>query len=1169
MKRIRYSIALAFFAGWLTVLCAAENVSPWDLWRQGYTAFEKGESARDRGDHVKALEYFQEAAENYRAVRKARPSWNQNVINSRILLCEQEIADAKRLLNQPAAAASTGAVAAGTDADSTGSTTAVAGSDHNALAAELVKMQAEIAQYKKKLFDALVEVEDLRRQAIRGKSAAAEMENMIRERRVAEEKYRLLEAKCKELESKASRPSEELNTANRKLVEMRINLETAEQKLTLSRNREQTQIRENADLVRERNDLKSTLDLTKRRLEAVSQDAEALRTIRQQAAQEKNALLQKNTELEKQLAAAELRVKSRESDLATLDRRLQEAVKSRGVSAALSAEITAENEKLRKEAADHLKAVENAAAENRDLQNRLRETRQTLENLRSSLRLADERRAQAANEVKVMQQQVEKVTADRKLAEAENINLASRNRKLEQDIQRLSEQEIRLRKRLDVRDTADRAAVDALAVERTRLADQLAAQKLKLAEAKVDQENQQKRLDAVSKAAAELRAEYLKTKAQALSNEQELKKAAAVAEERNKLSKELDALQRNFAALQIEKRELTKYKQETSGQQQELERLRQLAARISNIERQNQHLSDRNAQLLRQTGAATAAADQLRRQRDEALAGTAKVQQERDAAESALVALRSREKENESLRANWNTRRAELEKRLAEMERTVREREIQNAEREKQNAQLQKQLIELRNKPVAAPVVAPAATAAPVDKAAAARTQQELARLTQQREQMEKAIKQEKERIAALRKNTENEAEKIRLKRIQAESEAEKIRLKRLQADAEAEKIRLKRQQEAIAAANLELRKQMDAAVAAAQSAAHSTAAVTPSGVAASKVQTTLPGAEKLTQKQITAMLNTAGNAMKEDSPRVARWNYRKVLESAPGNFEANFGMGKLELAQEEFAKAAIYLQQAHIARDKQPDVRLAYAQALLGQKKYGNALALLDGCSPEFRKTFDCIYARGLALAGAGQNAEARNTLLAAHKLRPKHGQVLLALAKLPVPRNNKEARMQAAKWYENAKKLGVTPDPKLEKEYAKLLNERTELIDFMSGAALEAEKHRDWNSAVWYYGQLRDLDPESGFHAERAARYCFLQKQYDKALQMLANRPPTPRGQWLKAAALLGKGSIAEAEKAAAQAAEINAPKPDADLLKVLQQIAKNNKNARTIQQLSGTAK
>ena len=54
MKWIRYSIVPALFAGLLTVLCA-EDVSPWDLWRQGYTSFEKGESARDCGDHVRAL----------------------------------------------------------------------------------------------------------------------------------------------------------------------------------------------------------------------------------------------------------------------------------------------------------------------------------------------------------------------------------------------------------------------------------------------------------------------------------------------------------------------------------------------------------------------------------------------------------------------------------------------------------------------------------------------------------------------------------------------------------------------------------------------------------------------------------------------------------------------------------------------------------------------------------------------------------------------------------------------------------------------------------------------------------------------------------------------------------------------------------------------------------
>ena len=126
-------------------------------------------------------------------------------------------------------------------------------------------------------------------------------------------------------------------------------------------------------------------------------------------------------------------MKSREAELANADRRLQEALKSRGASAALSAEITAENEKLRKQAADHLKEQEKAAAENRALQNRLREERLVQEDLRAALRNADERRAQAGNELKVMRQQVEKVTAERKLTEAENVTLGNRNRKLERN----------------------------------------------------------------------------------------------------------------------------------------------------------------------------------------------------------------------------------------------------------------------------------------------------------------------------------------------------------------------------------------------------------------------------------------------------------------------------------------------------------------------------------------------------------------------------------------------------------------------------------------------------------------------------------------------------------------------------------------------------------------
>ena len=74
MKWIRCGIMLAAFAGLLTQFCAADDVSPWDLWRQGYTAYEKGESARDSGDHVRALEHFQNAAKITVQYRKPGPA---------------------------------------------------------------------------------------------------------------------------------------------------------------------------------------------------------------------------------------------------------------------------------------------------------------------------------------------------------------------------------------------------------------------------------------------------------------------------------------------------------------------------------------------------------------------------------------------------------------------------------------------------------------------------------------------------------------------------------------------------------------------------------------------------------------------------------------------------------------------------------------------------------------------------------------------------------------------------------------------------------------------------------------------------------------------------------------------------------------------------------------
>ena len=58
----------------------SDDFSPWDGWRQGYTHFERGEQARDRGDYVQALQSFRESLRCYREVKRARPDWNQTVM---------------------------------------------------------------------------------------------------------------------------------------------------------------------------------------------------------------------------------------------------------------------------------------------------------------------------------------------------------------------------------------------------------------------------------------------------------------------------------------------------------------------------------------------------------------------------------------------------------------------------------------------------------------------------------------------------------------------------------------------------------------------------------------------------------------------------------------------------------------------------------------------------------------------------------------------------------------------------------------------------------------------------------------------------------------------------------------------------------------------------------
>ena len=201
----RFWLLSAALAGSLTL--AAADFSPWDAWKNGYTLYEKGEQFRDKGDYLKALNSFEQAKKLYEQLQKNRPDWNQKIITGRIADCDREITAVKRLvgdseLTSPAASAPTGADFA-----------------------EQQSLRRELEQYKQKLSEIIVENDDLRRRLARNQASQKEVANLLREQRVMQEKYALLEKRYQDLERQSLEPDQRLTELRNQLIEEKLNAE--------------------------------------------------------------------------------------------------------------------------------------------------------------------------------------------------------------------------------------------------------------------------------------------------------------------------------------------------------------------------------------------------------------------------------------------------------------------------------------------------------------------------------------------------------------------------------------------------------------------------------------------------------------------------------------------------------------------------------------------------------------------------------------------------------------------------------------------------------------------------------------------------------------------------------------------------------------------------------
>ena len=100
-----------------------------------------------------------------------------------------------------------------------------------------------------------------------------------------------------------------------------------------------------------------------------------------------------------------------------------------------------------------------------------------------------------------------------------------------------------------------------------------------------------------------------------------------------------------------------------------------------------------------------------------------------------------------------------------------------------------------------------------------------------------------------------------------------------------------------------------------------------------------------------------------------------------------------------------------------------------------------------------------------------------------PKDPRPKLELARL-IYNTDPNRIFEAVKFYESARSLGAPPDLDLEPKLAPMLNKRSNMTKFLTAAAAEAARSRDWNNVIWYNRQLIELDREPEKYRPRVKR-------------------------------------------------------------------------------------
>jgi Flp pilus assembly protein TadD len=415
-----------------------EEFSPWAAWRKGFSYFEKGERSKDSGQNKEALAFYKKAHQCYLSVKKARPKWNQQIIDSRIKMCEREIKRLDALLGEDSLAKAQSSF-----------------ERKQTMNAELQTTKAELINYKKKLFSALIELNELRQRSKQQKNTAQQIEDLMREKRIINEEYKLLQEKYANLQNQKNKPDLDKERLQTQLVDIKIQNDLLVKRLNLQKEKETELNEEMASLYRyktQNKDKVAELNNIIKNLEYKIQKIAEQQSKDKITNQKKLAEIKSLETYNKQLAA---NLKDKEKEIEKLDEWLKNLRHANGSQSEVQQEIIKTNQEINQKYKELKKKDEKNVLEIQQLNSLIRQNNIAEVQLKKTLQEINTHKETIENEYKMLRKSYDNLLSVQDSNTNELKMLRTKLSKAEELVKSYSEECKWLKNKLSTRSNSD------------------------------------------------------------------------------------------------------------------------------------------------------------------------------------------------------------------------------------------------------------------------------------------------------------------------------------------------------------------------------------------------------------------------------------------------------------------------------------------------------------------------------------------------------------------------------------------------------------------------------------------------------------------------------------------------------------------------------------------